>query len=155
MSPKNPLEASRRVQKAIWSGDWRKKQEFAAHDHFSWKALSVETPNIEDTDVDAQSESSDTQESAQTYHTDNSYTDNSWFYDGWSYGEWNGDWVGWDEGWEQTHDNSASPLSLGSSDLGAMSGPKRLEWAKMNLDTGEGVNASPSNFGPDGAGDGI
>ena len=35
--------------------------------------------------------SSETQESAQTYHTDNSHTDNSWRDDGWSYDEWN-DW---------------------------------------------------------------
>ena len=32
--------------------------------------------------------------------------------------------------------NSASSLSLGSFDLGAMSSPKRFELAKMDLDTG-------------------
>ena len=35
-----------------------------------------------------------------------------------------------------------------------MSDPKRFEWVKMNLDTGAAVNTFPSNFGPDGAGDG-
>ena len=39
---------------------------------------------------------------------------------------------------KQTNDNSASSLSLGSFDLGAMSSPKRFEWVKMNLDTGGG-----------------
>ena len=45
-----------------------------------------------------------TQESAQTYPTDNSYTDNSCCDDGWSYNEWNDDWssVGGHEGREQT-----------------------------------------------------
>ena len=32
--------------------------------------------------------------------------------------------------------------------------PKRLEWVKMNLDTGVAVNTFPLNFGPEGAGDG-
>ena len=36
-----------------------------------------------------------------------------------------------------------------------MSGPKRLNWVKMNLDTGAALNTFPLNFGPDGAGDGI
>ena len=55
----------------------------------------------------------------------------------------------------KTCDNSASPLSLGSFDLGAMSSPKRFEWAKMNLDTAAALNTFPLNLGPDGAGDGI
>ena len=57
---------------------------------------------------------SEAHESAQTYHTDNSYTDKSCCDDGWSYDEWNDDWssVGWQEGWDQTFDNSASSLSL-------------------------------------------
>ena len=62
--------------------------------------------------------------------------------------------VGWHEGWDQTCDNSASSFSLGSSDLGAMSCPKRFECVKKNLDTGAAVNTFPLNFGPDGAGDG-
>ena len=44
---------------------------------------------------------SETQESAQSYPTDNSYTDNSWCDGGWSNDEWNDDdWssVGWHEG---------------------------------------------------------
>ena len=32
--------------------------------------------------------------------------------------------------------NSTGSFSLGSFDLGAVSSPKRLEWVKMNLDTG-------------------
>ena len=35
-----------------------------------------------------------------------------------------------------------------------MSSPKRVEWVKMDLDTGAAVNTFPLNFGPDGAGDG-
>ena len=38
-------------------------------------------------------------------------------------------------------------------DLGAVSSPKRLEWVKMNLDTGAAVNTFSLNCGPDGAGD--
>ena len=104
--------------------------------------------------------SSETQESAQTYPTDN-----SWIHDGWSLGEWNGGWscdewnddwssVGRHDGWEQTYDNSASSFSLGGLDLGATSSPKRFGWVKMNLDTGAAVNTFSLNFGPDGAGDG-
>ena len=48
--------------------------------------------------------------------------------------------VGWHEGWERTYDNSASSLSLGSFDVGAMSNPKRLFWVKVNLDTGAAEN---------------
>ena len=53
--------------------------------------------------------SSETLESAQVYHSDNSHTDNSRCDDGWSHDELNDDWssVGW-------HDNSASSLSLES-----------------------------------------
>ena len=100
--------------------------------------------------------SSETWQSAQTYPTVNSSTDNSWCDDGWSYDEWNDDWssVGWHEGWNQTYDNSASSLSLGSFDFSSMSSPKRFEWVKMNLDTGAAVNACPLYSGPDGAGDG-
>ena len=86
-------------------------------------------------------------------------------HDGWSHDEWNDGWscderndgwssVGWHEGCEQTYDNSASSFSLGGSDIGATSYPKRFEWVKMNLDTGAAVNTFPLNFGPDGAGDG-
>ena len=102
----------------------------------------------------------ETQESAQTCSTDNSWFHDGWSHDEWndggSYDEWNDDWssIGWHEGFEQTHDNSASSLSLGSLDIGAMSSPKRIEWVKMNLDTGAAVNTFPSNFGSDGAGDG-
>ena len=35
-----------------------------------------------------------------------------------------------------------------------MSCPKRIEWVKMNLDTGAAVNAFSLNFGPDRAEDG-
>ena len=73
---------------------------------------------------------SETRESAQTCHTDNSYTDNSYFYDGWSYDEWNEDW---------------------SFVVCTLSTPKRFESVKMNLDTGDAVNTLPLNFGPDGA----
>ena len=41
------------------------------------------------------------------------------------------------------HDTSVSSISLESS-----------EWVKMNLDTGAAVNTFPSNFGPEGIGDG-
>ena len=44
--------------------------------------------------------------------------------------------VGWHEGWEQTCDTSASPLSRGGFDLGAVRSPKRFEWVKMNLGAG-------------------
>ena len=58
---------------------------------------------------------SETQESAQTYHTDNSYTDNSWFFDGWSFVAWNDDLRSVDgvKVWDQTYDYSASSFSLG------------------------------------------
>ena len=45
--------------------------------------------------------------------------------------------VRWHEGWEQTYDTSASSFSLGGFDLGAMDSPKRQQWVKMNMDTGE------------------
>ena len=82
--------------------------------------------------------------------------DKSWFDDGWSCDEWNGDRnsVGWHESCEQTYDNFANSISLGGSDLGARSSPKRFEWVKMNLVSGAAVNTGPLNFGPDGAGDG-
>ena len=66
------------------------------------------------------------------------------------------DWssVGWHAGWDQTYDTSASSCSLGSLDVCATSGPKRFEWVKMNLGTEAAVNTFPSNFGPEGAGDG-
>ena len=59
--------------------------------------------------------------------------------------EWNDDWscAGWHEDCEQTHDTSESSFSLENS-----------EWAKMNLDTRAAVNTFPSNFGPEGIGDG-
>ena len=46
---------------------------------------------------------SETQESAQTYHTDKIYADSFCFDDGWSDDEWNDDWssVGLHEDWEQ------------------------------------------------------
>ena len=56
--------------------------------------------------------------------------------------------------WEQTYDTSASSFSLGGLDVSATNSPKRLEWVKMNLDTGAAVNTFPLNFGPEGAGDG-
>ena len=64
-------------------------------------------------------------------------------------------WVsdGWHEEREQTCDTSVSPVPLGSSDVGAQSSPKRLEWEKMNLDTGAAVNTFPVNFSPEGMGD--
>ena len=52
----------------------------------------------------------------------------------------------------KTNDNYGSSFSLGSFDLDALSSPKRLKWAKMNLDTGAAVNSFPLNFDPDGAG---
>ena len=74
---------------------------------------------------------------------------------GWSFDEWNDDWrsVGWHEGWT-TYDTSASPLSLGGSDVSATSRPKRFEWVKINLDTGAAVNTFTLNFGSEEAGDG-
>ena len=72
-------------------------------------------------------------------------TDTSWIHEEWSPDEWNDDWsrVGWHEDCEQTHDTSVSSFSLESS-----------ECVKMNLDTGAAVNIFPSNFGPEGIGDG-
>ena len=99
-----------------------------------------------------------TEESAQTCLTDTSWND------GWNGDEWNvagvlmngmmtgglldGTKVG------TTYDTSASPLSLGGSDVSATSRPKRFEWVKINLDTGAAVNTFPLNFGPEEAGDG-
>ena len=103
--------------------------------------------------------SSDIQDSTPTYTTDTSWND-GWngdeWNDGWSFDEWNDDWssVGWHEGWEQTYDTSASSFSLGGLDVSATSSPKRFEWVKMNLDTGDAVNTFPLNFGPEAAGDG-
>ena len=54
----------------------------------------------------------------------------------------------------KTCDTSASSFSLGGLDVSATSNPKRLEWVKMNLDTGAAVNTFPLNFGPEGARDG-
>ena len=64
--------------------------------------------------------------------------------------EWNNDWssVGWNEGWEQTYDTSASSFSLGGLDVSATSSPMRFEWVKMNLDTGAAENTFTLNFGP-------
>ena len=77
---------------------------------------------------------SETRELAQPCPTD-SCTDNCWRDDGWSYDEGDDDWssVGWHEGWDQMCDNSASSLSLGSFDLGAMSSPNRFEWSEHEL----------------------
>ena len=85
----------------------------------------------------------------QVFTTDTSWIHEKWspdeWDDGWSLDEWNDDWncVGWHEDCEQEHDTSASSFSLEST-----------EWAKMNLDTGVAVNTFPSNFGPEGKGDG-
>ena len=101
-------------------------------------------------------DNSKTDTSSETQETEHvCITDNSWCDDGWSCDEWNDDRssVGWHEGCE-THDNSASPFSLGSLYLDAMSNSKRSEWVKMDLDTGAAVNTFPLNFGPDGAGAG-
>ena len=54
----------------------------------------------------------------------------------------------------KTYDTSASSFSPGGLDVSASSNPKRLEWVKMNLDTGAAVNTCPLNFGPEGARDG-
>ena len=53
----------------------------------------------------------------------------------------------------QAYDTSASSFSSGGLDVSATS-PKRFEWVRMNLDTGAAVNTFPSNFGPEGIGDG-
>ena len=65
--------------------------------------------------------------------------------DGWGLDEWNDYWsgVGWHEGCEQTYNRSVSSFSLESS-----------VWVSTYLDTGAAVNTFPSNFGPDGVGDG-
>ena len=55
---------------------------------------------------------------------------------------------------KQMYDASANSFSLGGLDVSATSSPKRFEWVKMNLDTGAAVNTFPSNFAPEGAGDG-
>ena len=96
--------------------------------------------------------SSETQESAQTYPTENSLDTDGWngdeWNDGWSFDDWNDDWrsVGWHEVWEQTYDTSAGSFSLGGLDVSATSGPKQFEWVKMNLDTGAAVNTFPLNL---------
>ena len=63
----------------------------------------------------------------------------------WSFDEWNDDrsFVGWREDCEQTHVTLVSSFSLESS-----------EWVKTNLDTRAVVNTLPSNFSPEGIGDG-
>ena len=78
---------------------------------------------------------SESNESEQTYSTQDPYMDNSWCDDIWSYAAWNDGWssVGWHEGLDQMYDNSASIFSLGSFDLAAMSRPKQFEWVRMNL----------------------
>ena len=58
------------------------------------------------------------------------------------------------ENWDQTCDNSAISLSLGSFDLDATSSPKRFEWVRVNLDTGAAVNTFLLKSGPEGAGNG-
>ena len=50
---------------------------------------------------------------------------------------------------------SASSFSLGSSDFGAKSSPKRFEWVKINLCPGAAVTSFPLNFGSEGREDGI
>ena len=80
----------------------------------------------------------------QDYTTDTSWIHDEWspdeWNDGWSLEKWNYDWscVGWHEDCEQTCDTSVSSCSLESS-----------EWVKMIP-----VNTYPSNFGPEGIGDG-
>ena len=68
--------------------------------------------------------------------------------------ELNDDWssVGWHEGWEQTHGNSACSFSLGCFFLGDMSSLWRIEKVNVNLGTAAAVTTFPLNFGPDGAG---
>ena len=63
----------------------------------------------------------------------------------WSFDEWNDDrsFVGLREDCEQTHVTSVSSFSIESS-----------EWVKTNLDTRAVVNTFPSNFSPEGIGDG-
>ena len=88
--------------------------------------------------------------SEQTYSDDNPYTDSPWCDNSWNCADWDDGWsaVGWHEGWDQTYDNSACYLSLGSFDLRAMSSPKRFEWVRINLDTGAAVDTFPLIFGP-------
>ena len=63
----------------------------------------------------------------------------------WSFDEWYDDrsFVGWREDCEQTHVTSVGSFSLESS-----------EWVKTNLDTRAKVITLPSNFNPEGIGDG-
>ena len=78
----------------------------------------------------------ETQESAQTYPTDNSYTDNSWCDDGWSYDEWNDEWslVGRHEGWRNPL-CQFSRLSLSCKFCSRCSEQsKAVRRVKMNLD---------------------
>ena len=85
---------------------------------------------------------SDIQESAPTYTTD------IFWNDGWN--GTNGTMAGvltngmmtgvLLDGTEQTYDTSASSFSLGGLNVSATSSPKRIEWVKMNLDTGAAVN---------------
>ena len=65
--------------------------------------------------------------------------------DDWSFDEWNDDrsFVGLREDCEQTHVTSVSSFSIESS-----------EWVKTNLDTRLVVDTLPSNFSPEGIGDG-
>ena len=69
-------------------------------------------------------------ESEQTYSTETPYTGSPRCDDNRSFSEWDDGWssVGWHEGSDQTYDNSASSLSHGSLDLGAVSSPKRVDW---------------------------
>ena len=62
--------------------------------------------------------SQETQELAQTYHTDTSCADNSWLDDVWIHDGWNDDWSLVHEGWVEPYVSSAGSFSLGSFDLG-------------------------------------
>ena len=117
------------------------------------KALQKGLPGLEQPKSNEHSES---HESEQTDSSENLCADILWCDDKWSHVERNDGWssVGWHEGWDQTYDSSASSLSLRSFDLGAMSSPKRFEWARMNLETGASVNTCSQNFGPERSGDG-
>ena len=127
----------------------RTKDPKAPKAHAKVKTSETGISGLENLNSEACSENEESVQMGQVHTADTSWIHEEWspdeWNDGWSLQEWNDDWssVGWHEGWEQTNDTFESSFSLESS-----------EWAKMNLDTRAAVNTFPSNFGPEGIGDG-
>ena len=96
-------------------------------------------------------EKPEAQEKPTIHHTDISYTDKSWFDGVMTNGMMTGARLAGTEVARNPQVGPAGSFHQGSFELGAVSSPKRLEWAKMNLKTGAAVNASPLTLCLDGA----